>query len=47
LVKETADALSRSGAQLMGVLLNDMKGVLPYYHRYRYSYQYYTPSAKA
>ena len=42
LVKQATEVLTRAKAPLKGVLLNNVKGVLPYHYSYRYAYQYYS-----
>lgn len=42
LVKQATELITSTGANMMGVILNNMKDVLPYQYSYRYSYQYYT-----
>jgi len=42
LVKQANDVLTRAKAPVMGVLLNNVKGVLPYQYSYRYAYEYYS-----
>jgi capsular exopolysaccharide synthesis family protein len=46
LVKQATDVLTMAKAPISGVLLNDVKGVLPYHYGHRYAYQYYSPSSR-
>jgi len=43
LVKEASESLKKAKAPLSGMVLNDVKEVLPYHYGHRYAYQYYTP----
>ena len=43
LVKQASEVLQKAGAPLVGVLLNNVMQVLPYYYSYRYAYQDYRP----
>lgn len=44
LVKEASDILTRANAPVKGVVLNNIKDVLPYYYNRRYVYDYYSPN---
>lgn len=46
LVKQATQVLTNAKAPLKGVLLNNVKGVLPYHYSYRYAYEYYKPGAE-
>jgi capsular exopolysaccharide synthesis family protein len=41
LVKQTSEVMKQAGTPLLGILLNNVKQVLPYHYSYRYAYQYY------
>jgi len=47
LVKQATDALARAKAPVRGIVLNNVKGVLPYHYSHRYAYEYYHTSASA
>ena len=46
LVKQAAELLKKARAPLAGMLMNDVKEVLPYHYGHRYAYQYYTPAER-
>ena len=41
LVKQASSVMQKAGTPLLGILLNNVKQVLPYHYSYRYAYQYY------
>lgn len=47
LVKQAVDALKRAHAPIAGVLLNNVRNVLPYHYAYRYAYEYYREPVKS
>ena len=47
LVKDATKVLQKSNAPILGVVLNNVNGVLPYHYAYRYAYEYYKPTATA
>jgi capsular exopolysaccharide synthesis family protein len=42
IVKSACDEIGKSGTPVAGVILNNMKGTLPYYVDSRYQYEYYS-----
>jgi capsular exopolysaccharide synthesis family protein len=41
LVKQAVEVMQQAGTPVLGILLNNVKEVLPYHYSHRYSYQYY------
>ncbi|RMD99599.1 MAG: polysaccharide biosynthesis tyrosine autokinase [Calditrichaeota bacterium] len=47
-VRRAVDLMRNTGLNILGVIVNNMKGVLPYYYDYKYyGYKYYTKDLKA
>jgi capsular exopolysaccharide synthesis family protein len=46
LVKQASELLKKAHAPLAGILLNDVKEVLPSHYGHRYAYQYYRPTER-